>query len=91
MTNKKDIRVASVLFAVQLVLFTLLVFTDIAESRYINPTILFLTIFAGLPIAYLIFNLRALQKKGDKLIPSLMIPMTGVSFAILLFIMLWGT
>jgi hypothetical protein len=90
MNNKKDIRVASVLFAVQLVLFALLATTNITEWSFINPTILFLTIFAGLPIAYLIFTMRALRKPGNKLIPSLMLPLTGISLAILLFIMIWG-
>jgi hypothetical protein len=91
MNNKKDIRIASILFVVQLILFALIVFTNIAEWRYVNSTLLFLTIFAGLPIAYLILNLRALRKPGKKLVPALMIPISGLSLCVLLFIMIWGS
>jgi hypothetical protein len=90
MANQKDIRIATILLVIQLILFMLIIFTDIAEWRYVNSTLLFLTIFAALPIAYLIFNLRALRKPGKKFLPALMIPVSGLSLAILLFILIWG-
>jgi hypothetical protein len=90
MNNKKDIRVGSILFAIQLCLFTLLVFADMADWPGINPTILFLTIFAALPMAYLIYNLRALRKPGKKLIPGIMVGVSGASFLVLVFIMIWS-
>jgi hypothetical protein len=90
MNNKKDIRVATILFVIQLLLIMVLVYTDIPDSLSINPTSLFLILFAALPITYLVFGARALRKRGEKIIPSLLVLMSAVSLAILLFMMLWG-
>lgn len=90
MSNKKDITMAVTLFVIQLVLLiSVSIVKSLDMSLGQNPTVLFIVLFLGLPIAYLISCLRAFSKPGNKIIPSFLFLMSTLSFSVLVFMLTW--